>query len=219
MNEDESDAILNSLEVVNRLSAKIAPGRFPAYYEAHILKALEIIGSCNGIGRHKLSKELGIGEGTTRTIIGRLKEEGIVETSRRGMTLTKVGIDILSEFGRLIESTNLSEMSLTVGLHNYAVLVKGAANLIKWGIEQRDAALLAGAKGATTLLYDGERLYMPGLNSDIDDPSIDYLLEHLKPETGDVIIIGTADLLLNAEIGAKSAALKLLKERVRRITA
>lgn len=212
MTENKRDGSLNSLEVVSRLSAKIAPGRSPAYYEAHILKALELIGSGKGIGRHKLSKELGVGEGTTRTLVGRLREEGLVKASRRGMTLTKVGIEVLSEFGSLIESTQLPETSLTVGLHNYAVLVKGVADLVKRGVEQRDAALLAGAKGATTLLYDGERLYIPGLNLDIVDSTFDFLLELLNPEPGDVIIIGTGDLLLSAEIGAKSAALKLLKE-------
>ena len=127
------------------------------------------------------------------------------------MTLTKVGVKILSDFGSLIKSTKLPEMSLTVDLHNYAVLVKGAANLIKWGIEQRDAALLAGAKGATTLLYDGERLLIPGLKSDLIGQNSEFLLELFNPESNDVIIIGTGDLLLSAEIGAKSAALKLLK--------
>jgi len=204
---------LNFLEVVNRLAAKIAPGRPPAYHEAHLLKALELIGSVVSIGRHKLSKELGVGEGTARTLVRRLKGEGLVKASRKGMTLTKAGIEVLSEFRSFIEATQLPETRLTVGPRNYAVLVKGVADQVKLGVEQRDSALLAGAKGATTLLYDGERLHMPGLKLDIDDPSTDYLLEHLKPETGDVIIIGTADLLLNAEIGAKSAALKLLKER------
>jgi len=204
---------LNSLEVVNRLAAKIAPGRPPAYYEAHILKALELIGSEIGIGRHKLSKELGLGEGTIRTLVRRLRKEGLVKASRRGMTLTKAGIDVLSEFGSLIEATQLPEMSLTVGPQNYAVLVRGAAELVKLGVEQRDAALLAGAKGASTLLYDGECLHMPGLKLDIVDPNSEFLLERLNPEPGDVIIIGTGDLLLSAEIGAKSAALKLLKER------
>ena len=204
---------MNSLEVVNRLAAKIAPGRPPAYYEAHILKALELIGSEIGIGRHKLSKELGLGEGTIRTLVRRLRKEGLVKASRRGMTLTKAGIDVLSEFGSLIEATQLPETSLTVGPQNYAVLVRGVAELVKLGVEQRDAALLAGAKGASTLLYDGECLHMPGLKLDIVDPNSEFLLERLNPEPGDVIIIGTGDLLLSAEIGAKSAALKLLKER------
>lgn len=207
---------MSSLGIINRIAAKIAPGRPPAYFEAHVLKALELVGYGKGIGRQKLSKELGVGEGTIRTLVRRLKEEGLVDASRRGMTLTKAGVKVLSDLRSSLEATQFPETSLTVGLRNYAVLVKGSADQVKRGVEQRDAALLAGAKGATTLLYDGERLHLPGLKLDLDNSTADFLLEHLKPEPGDVIIIGTADTLISAEIGAKSAALKLLKETTTR---
>jgi len=59
-------------------------------------------------------------------------------------------------------------------------------------------------------VYDGERLRMPGVEMELDSLTVDHVHESLRPGKGDVIIIGSADDLFEAEIGAKSAALKLL---------
>jgi hypothetical protein len=198
-------------EVLKRIVSKLAPGRPPAYSEAHALKALEVIGAGNGIGRKGLSRVLGLGEGTVRTLVSRFKEEALIEVSHAGMTLTSSGVNILSHFRGLMKATPIPETSITVSSKDYAILVKGAGDQINQGLEQRDEALLAGADGATTLLCDGERLWMPGMEVDLDPSTTVFLLERLKPESGDVIIIGTSDNPILAEVGAKSAALKLIK--------
>ena len=51
---------------------------------------------------------------------------------------------------------------------------------------------------------------MPGMVLDFDSFLSLYLMEHLDLETGDVVIIGTADTSTGAEIGAKTAALELV---------
>lgn len=209
---------MDPLDVLKRVVAKLAPGRPPAYSEAHALKALEVIGSGNGIGRKGLSGELGLGEGTVRTLVSRFKEEALIEVSHAGMTLTSQGVNVLSHFRGLMEATPIPETSITVGSRDYAVLVKGAGNQINQGVEQRDAALLAGADGATTLLCDGERLWMPGMEGVLDPSTTGFLLERLKPESGDVIVIGTSDNHVSAEVGAKSAALNLIKGMTRPIS-
>jgi hypothetical protein len=79
------------------------------------------------------------------------------------------------------------------------------------GIEQRDAAIKAGAGGATTLLFDKDRLYMPGVDGEIEISIKKMIMEGLKPEQRDVIIIGSADTALFAELGSISAAFELLK--------
>jgi len=203
---------MDALKVLIRITSKTAPGMSPVYSEAHVLIVLQLIGSSRGIGRQKLSKEIGVGEGTVRTLIRRLTREGLVESSRRGLTLTNLGREALADLLRFIEETELTNTEVTVGTHDYAVLVKQAANHIKSGVEQRDVALLAGAKGATTLMYDGERLYMPGIGLEPEKSTSKYLIERLKPENGDVIIIGSSDTIISAEIGAKSVALNLIKE-------
>ncbi|KON31145.1 hypothetical protein AC482_01860, partial [miscellaneous Crenarchaeota group-15 archaeon DG-45] len=153
---------MDRLEILGRVASKVAPGRSLAYSEAHVLKALQLIGSGESIGRQRLSNELGVGEGTMRTLIRRLKDEGLARSSRRGLSLTGPGLEVLSHLSGLLAETALDGTSITVGSRDYAVLVRGASAFIRRGVEQRDAALLSGAEGATTLLFDGERVGMPG---------------------------------------------------------
>lgn len=202
---------MDPFAVIDRVAAKAAPGRRPSYISAHVLKALELIGD-GGVGRQRLARELELGEGTTRTLVRRLRGEGLLEVTRGGMALTAAGAKLLSELKGRMASTEAPETETTVGPRNYAVLVRGAASRVRSGVEQRDAALMAGAKGATTLLYDGARFQMPGMGAALDPPFTGFLTERLKPEAGDVVIIGTADSLAAAEIGAKAAALELLGE-------
>jgi len=203
---------MEALKVLDRITSKTAPGMSPDYSEAHVLKVLQLIASSKGIGRQRLSKEIGVGEGTVRTMIRRLKREGLVDSSRRGLTLTNSGTEALADLLRFMKETELTNMEVTVGSHDYAVLVRQAANHIKNGVEQRDVALLSGAIGATTLVYDGERLYMPGIGLELETSTSESLIEWLKPSKGDVIIIGSSDTIISAEIGAKSAALNLIKK-------
>jgi hypothetical protein len=48
------------------------------------------------------------------------------------------------------------------------------------------------------------------------DPSIPASLSKLSLNEGDVIIIGSSDEKIRAELGAKTAALELLKSHARR---
>jgi predicted transcriptional regulator len=203
---------LNPVETLRRISGS-SSGRFPSFTEAHALKALELIGGGAGIGRKQLSRELGLGEGTVRTLLSRMKAAGLLETSRGGATLTSEGRGLLERFGELISAGEFPETEVTVGSRNYAILVRGAGSSVNRGIEQRDAALMAGAEGATTLVYDGERLIMPGVEMEIDPAILEHVLDFFEPGREDVVIIGSAQEPLDAEIGAKYAALKLL-ERV-----
>ena len=66
---------LKLLEVIERVTRKIAPGPAPSFNEAHVVMALEIIGECGNVGRIRLSKELGLGEGATRTLLKHLKKK------------------------------------------------------------------------------------------------------------------------------------------------
>ena len=200
---------MEPLAVLKQVTDVEVVGRVPAFLEAHVLKALQLIGEAS-IGRGQLAKELRLGEGTTRTLVGRIKGLGLISTSRGGMALTESGREVLAGFHGLLKSTEAPETTMTVGSKNHAILVHGAARAIRQGIEQRDAALIAGAKGATTLVREGGRLSMPGMETPPDPTLVEYIEEAMSPEDGDVVIIGSSDDSYHAEIGAKSAALKLL---------
>jgi predicted transcriptional regulator len=191
-----------------QLTGRIAPGRTPDFTEAYILVALKLIRK-NKIGRKQLSDILQSGEGTIRTLIKRLRDEGLISTSRYGMELTEKGISLLDKIDMVLYGFEFPKTNMTIAENNYAVLLKKGVQNVRYGIEQRDAALIAGAKGASTLVMKDSKLVMPGSGTSIDKESLEAL-RCLDLENGDVVIIGSADSMLQAEIGAYSAALNLL---------
>ena len=207
---------MKTLEIVARVAAKIAPGRLPSFAEAHVVMALEDISNVGTVGRLKLSKDLQLGEGETRTLVRHLKKEGVVEVSRSGISLSVAGRKLLSSLRAILsEQVEIPSSPLTVGRFNVAVQVKEMKNSVRYGLEQRDAAITAGAKGATTLVFTKNGLTMPGTGEVLSKTGsfIVAALSKLNLKEGDVIIIGSADQRFKAELGVKTAALELLKAK------
>ena len=210
---------MKSLDIIANVAGKLAPGREPTFLEAHIVKALRIIDAEKAVGRMKLSKILGLGEGVTRTLVKHLRKEGLVDVTKSGIALSESGRKLLSNLrSRIGKEIEIPKSALTVGSINIAILVRHAADAVAYGLEQRDTAIKTGASGATTLVFSGNMLTMPGTSEDVFQdiqPIRDMLISKLKPKENDVIIIGSADDKLSAEFGANAAALKLLrKERL-----
>jgi len=110
----------------------------------------------------------------------------------------------------------LERSGLTLAAFNVAVLVKECGSKVKLGMEQRDAALLTGAKGATTLIFkDGKLTVPPDYRNVAEDFPKVYrnLVGSLKPEENDVVIIGSADTLEKAEYGVLAAVWSLLNNQ------
>ena len=206
---------LRLLEVIERVTRKIAPGPAPSFNEAHVVKALEIIGNYGIVGRIRLSKELGLGEGTTRTLLKHLKNEGITQSSRSGISFSETGKKLFSDLrSKVSEGVEVPSSPLTVGSFNIAVLVRDSAQAVGSGMEQRDTAIKSGASGATTLVFSGNKLSMPTCVNDISESTSslhDEIVTKLNPNENDVIIVGSGENRKLAEIGAKMAAIKLLK--------
>jgi hypothetical protein len=202
------------LETVARVAAKIAPGRLPSFDEAHVLEALEDINGLGTVGRLRLSKDLDLGEGETRTLVKHLKNEGLIDISKSGISLSEAGKKLLSSLRTILsEQVVVPSTPLTVERFNFAVRVAGMKNSVKYGLEQRDAAMMAGAKGATTLVFTKSGLALPGTGEDVSKSgsAVIAALSKLNLREGDVVIIGSGDEKIKAELGAKTAALELLK--------
>ena len=205
---------LKALRVLKELAAEKAAGPRPSFTQLDLARAIEIIGT-EQIGRNKLSERLGLGEGTTRTLIDRLLDARLIEISRSGCELTRSGHSVLNELNqRLGTRTTVPRSSATVGTYNFGILVKGAANMIKTGIEQRDAAVRAGANGAVTFVVRHGELVMPSAAESIMRRQAGItrkIQETFRPQESDAIIIAGADSELNAEEGARAAAWTLLE--------
>jgi hypothetical protein len=145
-----------------------------------------------------------------------MKMDDLVSTTNGGTRMTVKGKAICEGLTSSISAeTSLPKCSVALGKFNHAVLLKNLSYVVKSGIEQRDAAIKMNATGATTLLYKDKKLVMPtNVNHDSlkKEPAIRKLLiERLKPEQADVVIIGSSDTnSRTAELAAKNAALSTL---------
>ena len=189
-----------------------ASGPMPLFQEYHLLMALLVIRDRGPLGRKQLSRDVEIGEGSVRSILKRLIRANYITTERNGNVITAEGSRFMEELGLEVISVRGGDISL--GDCDVAVLVPGAGERIPDGFSQRDAAVRAGARGATTLVFrdgglifpmDGRHLNDDGILSQFCDA-----YERWPLEEDDVIIIGTADDEKNATKGALAAALDIL---------
>jgi predicted transcriptional regulator len=166
------------------------------------------------IGRNKLAEKLNVGEGAIRTIISRLRGAGLIVTSKEGCILTDKGLNIWKSFVEVYpKRSEIGKTALTTSKYNYAFLVKDKAHKVKSGIDQRDAAIMGGARRALVIVSKNGRLIIESVSNSIEDEfpeAASEILEKLNPEDNDVIIIAGADNLLKAKRGAFAASWVLI---------
>ena len=183
-------------------------GPIPKFKEYHIWKAMWCLSRESPLGRKSLSNRLNIGEGSTRTILTILQDSGAVSIRKNGISLSPEGKMIWNEV--MMDVLPMEDSSLTIGDYNCAVRVPRAALRVNMGCEERDAAIKAGATGATTLLYNKGILIFPGNEYPVDPKSQRTLQNMFDLHNDDAIIIGTANTPELAEEGAVTAALDLI---------
>jgi len=204
------------IHLLSKVAQRYAPSRMLSFDLVHVFKTMQMMSDNNRISRSIMMQELGLGEGSIKTLVKHLKIHGLVENSNAGMWLTNKGEVLYTKLHILIpRETDITKCSVALGKFNHAILLKNMAHNIKSGIEQRDAAIKAGAVGATTLIYRNERLVLPGTGEDLmrnDQKIHSLIMEKLSPEQNDVIIIGSSQNKKIAEMAAKSAALYTIED-------
>jgi DNA-binding MarR family transcriptional regulator len=198
---------------IESLASPKGPGPSTTFSMFHILYALELMAE-KPIGRNKLAGKLNVGEGAIRTIISRLKGAGFVVTSKEGCRLTDKGLSVWKKFVDVYpKRAEIGKTALTTSKYNYAFLVKNKAHKVKSGIEQRDAAIMGGARRAVVIVSKKGRLIIESVSNSIAKEfpeAASEILEKLEPEENDVIIIAGADNPLKAKRGAFAASWMLL---------
>lgn len=206
-------AVLRSL--MSAICRSEAPrGPSPAYAAAHVIKFLLILASEETMGRITLSRRLGIGEGSVRTIIKRLLELSLISVDAvGGCHLTETGRSAVSELQEIIVSRGEIELSeMGVQAPAFAIHLRGltiSPSLTKL----RDVAVRNGAEGMMVLQFKGGKLHLPQMSEDIskDYPTVDATIKsRLNPKDQDLILIGFAKDQPAAELGALSASLNLI---------
>jgi len=150
-----------------------------------------------------------------RTVLKRLREEGLADANASGCHLTQEGQGVYSSLTRkLSPMATIDGSRLTMGAAQVAVSVRAGGSAVGSGIKQRDSAVSVGAEGATTYVMRGNRFTIPGGSSDCEkdfpNRSWTVLRKQLKPNDGDAVILCGSDKEETAKLGALSAALTLL---------
>lgn len=204
------------VKTLHNVSSRYAPSRILSFTFVHIFKTLQLIDRNGHVSRDTLSQELLLGEGSIKTLIKHLKMENMITTTKKGTTMTEKGKKLYFTIAKYLPSeTAVPKCSIAIGEYNYATLLRGQKiTPITSGIEQRDIAIRAGAKGATTLIYKSKFL-TPDTDYDaLKDEKIiqNMLVEKLNPKEDDVMIIGYDDhSIITAELASKAAALFTLE--------
>lgn len=188
-------------------------GGAPLFRPFHILKALWLISTNKVMGRKELAARLGIGEGTTRKLLSYIEKHKWAGSSKKGIALGLSGAKLVKELG--LRAGKLDAGELTVGEKDFCVCLSELADAISLGIEQRDEAIMVGAKGATTLVVKNNKISLPdGFDVERKMPEIcKRLRKDFRLKNGDIVIIGTAKTEELAEDGAFAGAVYLLKNR------
>jgi hypothetical protein len=181
--------------------------RFADY---HVYRTLLLLSDGRRRGRKSLADAVKVGEGSMRTIVEFLREKGYVDVKQTGIKISYKGQEFLRNLPIRMERLEPSDISIAV--RNVAVLVRSRAEKISLGIEQRDAAIKAGAEGATTIVIKGGKMLVPpDYYLDKERPEIAKGLRNLlSPNDGDIVIVGAAEEYERAEDGALAAAFALL---------
>lgn len=200
--------------LLNEISSKSAPGPSPSFNTLDLIRLFRLLAESGKAGRIKISRELGLGEGVTRTMLKRLSEAGLIVTLKTGCSLSDRGRSLWNNIAKIIPKiVEIGSNELTLAPKSVAILVKGRADKVKSGIEQRDAAVSIGAKGAVTMVFRNNKVIIPGVSVDLerDYPyAFKEIMRLINPSEGDVIIISSADSLIKAEYGALAAAWSII---------
>jgi len=198
---------------IQEIAGKKAPGPSTTFTVFHVFYALELL-SQKPLGRNKLAKELSVGDGAVRTIIRRLRNAKLIETSKEGCNLSKKGLETWRQFEQVFpKRVEIPASELSQSEFNFAFLVKNSGNKVKSGIDQRDAAIIAGARKALIAVFKDGHLRIQSVSDCIEKlypKAAAQILNELKPEDNDVIIIAGADTALRAKRGAFAAGWSLL---------
>lgn len=183
-------------------------GPIPKFTDYHVWKTLDCLSKNKPLGRKKIASMIGVGEGSTRTILGILQEQDLIDVDKNGVSINKKGTSYYNS--AYMEIKHLDVSRLTIGKYDCIVRVSRMASRVKYGCEERDIAIKAGATGATTLVCSNGNLSFPGSGYPVEPDLSEALWSNMAIRNDDVIVIGTGETAESAEEGAVTAALTLM---------
>ncbi len=186
---------------------KLATPTFAKFSEYDLIKALFSISGAP-LGRNQLMRSLELSEASTRSLMKKLSEAKFVRTTTKGIALNDSGKIFVEKIKKVLSGP----AQINYGAFSIAFKVLNSASMVHMGLEQRDAAIRAGAAGCLVLVFKNNKLVLPG-GEGIENVYVDIfngIKENFKLLEGDVVIVAFANKKRDAELGAWAAAKTLL---------
>ena len=205
----------NQIKILQNIVTRKRSSRILTFSTPHVFKALHILTRQKYASRQIFCKELQIGEGAVRTLILHLKQQRLVDSIKAGTFLTPKGIRFAKKIFDVVPAQcSIESCNIVREKYNHAIILKNCASMANNGMDQRDYSILYGAKGATTLSFENNQFVFPGEVKDClknDSKTKNDLLENLRPEENDLVIIASSDDdPFIAEISAINSVLQTL---------
>lgn len=196
--------------------SEVPKGPSPGFSPVHFIKALLLLES-ESIGRQRMSKMLGLGEGSVRTLVKKLLKRELVSVDPvGGCHLTESGRLVVREIHEIILSSKEVVLDeLGINLPSWAVQVRGPFVPSMSITKLRDIAVRNGAEGMLVFTIKDSKISLPMIVNDIseDYPILVTSLEKLfSLKNGDLILVAFAKDKKVAELGALAVALYLILE-------
>ncbi len=192
-----------------RISQGTGHSTLARHTDAHLFAAMNIIMEEKTISRGRLSEELGLGEGSTRSIIDTMKAWKQVEVKRQGVSLTAIGLETIMSIP--MKFVSISSTKYVKGGYQQGILVKNRADRIADGMTQRDLGIRFGSDGASVFIMREDHIIFPkDVDLDTSDPEFAERIHDLGIENGDVLIIVGSDDLPTSRISAAGIGLVLI---------
>ncbi len=165
------------------------------------------------VARQKISKELGIGEGSVKSILDLLCERQLIKPTNKGHSLIKRGEKIKEAIAAMISDIRAANFDIFSGMKGKAIHIKNPTEEITY--KTRDIAIRNGADAALLFKFEG-KLFLPQCEQDlIDTKNIDNLFDM---SDGDYLVIVYSDdksvierALYNVAVGLNSGLGKVVE--------
>lgn len=179
------------------------------FNRSHVIKAMLLLGT-RKMSRSKIMKELSLNEASARTLLAGMEKNALARAEKKGHVLTQKGRNLFTELSRSFSGPLYFDKSgFGISKHNVCYVVKGQKNKIKKGVEQRDSAVRNGADGLVALVMT-DRLVIPCMEKWYVPKELSTALKSLV-KRGDVVLIGSAEERIIADLATLNVALDLIE--------
>lgn len=164
------------------------------------------------LGRRAIASNVGLGEGSVRSILNILKEWDFIRVYSRGIVISENGQRFINAIPlKVVDVPVLGNYLDDEELHRCCVAVSGRAYKVTDGIRQRDVCIKNGSKGCVTFVFvDGKLIIPPDRYMNSNHDVTGEIVKSAELNNNDVLVVGFAMDRLGAANGALSAALDLV---------